>query len=627
MGHHNHSITLTSLRDIDGLERQSSFEEVSPAQTVYGVFAASAARYGDRCALNMVLSGEESELTRRVGYRALLEGITRSANLFASLGGENAGVAYLLPSLIETHFVLWGAETSGFAVPLNPLLTPEQIVELVRAAGAKLLVTVGPALDAQIWGKSVHVKRALPNLSVVCIEPPAQPEVNCVSFHEAVAQRGGDRLEFSASNSPDSIVAYFHTGGTTGGPKLVAHTSRNQVCAAFGAAALMGLRETDRVTNGMPMFHVGGAIAGSLSFFMRGAEIVVLSPQGLRNPDIVRRFWNIVDRFGITVLVAVPTALTAILAIPVTGSLATVRFGLTGAAPIPRSVVERFTALTGKPLHEILGMTESGGVTAVDPTGDQPTAGSVGIRLPYTTLRVRRRNQDGRLGDDCVAGEVGVLFVTGPTVSPGYLDSTQNDKVFADGGLDTGDLAYLSADGKLFIAGRAKDIIIRSGHNIDPAMVEAAFARCPSVATAVVVGQPDPYAGELPIAYVTLSAGMEATEAELIEFACQYIAERPAWPKRVHIVDALPMTAVGKVHKPALRADATVRLLRSTLAALARDPSLEIEARVGGKRGLEVVVTMSGADDAAVEKVDAEMKKFLFEYSIRRTNTSLQTPS
>ena len=624
MGHHIHSIALKSLRDIDELESRYSFDEASPARTVYDIFTASAARYGERCALNMVLSGEDNEDTRRVDYRELLEGITRSANLFASLGDENAGVAYLLPSLVETHFVLWGAETSGFAVPLNPLLTPEQIVELIRASGARLLVTVGPARDAQIWEKSVYVKRALPNLCLVCIDPPAQPEVDVVSFDEAIAQHSADRLEFSASKSPDSIVAYFHTGGTTGNPKLVAHTSRNQVCAAFGAAALMGLRETDRVTNGMPLFHVGGAIAGSLSFFMHGAEIVVLSPHGLRNPNMVHRFWNIVNRFGITVLVAVPTALTAILAVPVTGSLDTVRCGFTGSAPIPRSVVERFVALTGKPLHEILGMTESGGVTALDPAGGQPTAGSVGIRLPYTTLRVRRRNQDGRLGDDCAAGEVGVLFVAGPTVSPGYLDSTQNTRVFEDGGLDTGDLAYLNTDGKLFIAGRAKDVIIRSGHNIDPSMVEAAFARCPSVATAVVVGQPDPYAGELPVAYVTLAPGKEATEAELIEFACQYITERPAWPKRVHIVDQLPLTEVGKVYKPALRADATVRSLGSTLAALAPDSTFEIEAREGGKRRLEIVVTISGADDAAVAKVDAELKKFLFEYSIRRANVTTQ---
>lgn len=619
----NQTISLANLRDVEEFERHVTCEQALPAQSVYGVFKASADLYGDRCALNFVLTADEGEDTRRVSYQALLEGITRSANLFAGLAGPNAGVAYLLPTLIETQFVLWGAETSGYAVPINHFLTPEHIVELVHLSGAKILVTVGPEIDAQIWEKSIHVKHCLPNISLVCIDVPANPEVECISFGEGVAQRRGDSLEFERCNSPDSIVAYFHTGGTTGLPKLVAHTNRNQVCAAFGAAALLSLCDTDRVTNGLPLFHVGGTIGCSLAFFMRGAEVFILSPLGLRNPSMVQRFWHIIDRYGITVLCAVPTALAAVLAVPVSGSLTTVRFGMTGAAPIPRSVAERFVEITGKSLHEILGMTESGGVTTVDPVGASPTIGSVGIRLPYTRLRVRRRDEAGLLGDDCAAGEIGALFVTGPTVSPGYLDPAQNAQVFWDGGLNTGDLAYIGEDGKLFIAGRSKDVIIRSGHNIDPAMVEDAFRRCPSVAMAAVVGQPDPYAGELPVAYVTLASGRVATEAELIEFACQLIAERPAWPKRVYIVNALPLTAVGKVYKPSLRSDAAVRLLKPMLSAIATNSLVEVEVRDGGKRGLDVAVTISGSDDVIADKVDAELGKFIFQHTIRRVGSNV----
>ena len=178
-----------------------------------------------------------------------------------------------------------------------------------------------------------------------------------------------------------------------------------------------------------------------------------------------------------------------------------------------------------------------------------------------------------------------MLFVSGPTVSPGYRDPLQNAGVFTDGGLNTGDLAYFGADDKLFIAGRAKDVIIRSGHNIDPAMVEAAFERCPSVAMAAVVAQPDPYAGELPVAYVTLAPGAVAAEEELMAFARNHIAERPAWPKHVYIVDALPLTAVEKLYEPALRCDATVRLLKPILSDIAPAASVEVEARDGGKRG------------------------------------------
>lgn len=622
MGMDGRSITLANLREIEALEAQYSFDEIAagfaPAQTIYSLFETSAARYAGRCAISMVLTGDEDEAVRRVSYQALLEGITQSANLFASLGGENAGVAYLLPSLVETHFVLWGAEVSGYAVPVNPLLSHEQLVELLAASGAKILVTVGPDVDAPTWEKSVRVKQALPALSLVCIGAPAQPDVDCLDFHTHLARQRADALAFDPRKEAGSTVACFHTGGTTGVPKLVIHTNRNQICAAFGAAALLSLTEQDKVTNGMPLFHVGGAISSSLAFFIRGAEVVILSPAGLRNPAMVQRHWRIVRRMGVTIVGAVPTALAALLAVPFEGPLTTVRFGITGAAPLSRSTAERFTAITGKPLHEILGMTESGGVTAVDPTGAPPTAGSVGVRAPYTRMRVRRLAAAGDPGDDCAPGEIGTLYVTGPTVSPGYLDPSQNGKVFRDGWLDTGDLAYLDADGKLFIAGRAKDIIIRSGHNIDPAMVEAAFARHPAVAAAVVVGQPDAYAGELPVAYVTKAAGKAVDEAELLDFARQYISERPAWPKQVHVVDALPLTAVGKVHRPTLRADAAVRLLRPALQEAAPAARIEVEARDGGKRGLEVFVTASNCCDDAAKALDDLLRPFLFEYSIRR---------
>ncbi len=243
--------------------------------------------------------------------------------------------------------------------------------------------------------------------------------------------------------------------------------------------------------------------------------------------------------------------------------------------------------------------------------------------MPYTQLRVRRRDETGQLGDDCAPGEIGVLFVAGPTVSPGYRDPLQNAGVFMDGGLNTGDLAYFGAEGKLFIAGRAKDVIIRSGHNIDPAMVEAAFERCPAVAMAAVVALPDPYAGELPVAYVTLAPGAMAAEEELMAFAREHIAERPAWPKHVYIVDALPLTTVGKLYKPALRCDATVRLLKPILSDIAPAASVEVEVRDGGKRGLEVAVTLAGADDAIADKIDAELRKFVFRHTVRHAGASV----
>ncbi|HCX15774.1 MAG TPA: acyl-CoA synthetase, partial [Afipia sp.] len=189
-----------------------------------------------------------------------------------------------------------------------------------------------------------------------------------------------------------------------------------------------------------------------------------------------------------------------------------------------------------------------------------PVLGSVGVRLPYTQVVVRRLSADGSLGEACAPHEVGVMTVSGPNVTPGYKDQSQNGSALRDGYLDSGDLAYTDEEGRLFIAGRSKDLIIRSGHNIDPVLIEDALQSHPAVALAAAVGQPDKYAGELPVCYVALKPGAQATPDELKAFAEPLIAERPAWPKQVIVIDAIPMTSVGKIFKPQLRTDAVQRL-------------------------------------------------------------------
>lgn len=584
----------------------------SLAASIYAALQHTAANKPQRTALTYLQTGDANEQARTVNYAALLAGVTQAANLFAQLGGIGAGVAYLLPSLVETHFVLWGAETSGYAVPLNPFLTTEQIEELVRASGAKILVTVGAAAP-EVWHKSLAVQQRIEGLQLVCIGPQG-PSGAAIDFVQALAEQPADSLQFMPAQG-EQICAYFHTGGTTGVPKLVAHSHHNQLTAARGAVHMLAIREDDCVTNGMPLFHVGGSIATSLAFFLAGANVVMLSGLGFRNPAMVRNIWRIVERYQVSVLGAVPTAMASLLATPLDGDLSSLRYGLTGAALCPANVSRRFSEVTGKALHELLGMTETGGVTAADPVGGQATPGSVGYAIPESQIRVRRHLADGSLGDDCVAGEIGVLFVQGHNVSPGYLDASQNAGVFQDNGLNTGDLAYLDSAGKLFIAGRSKDLIIRSGHNIDPLMIEAAFTSHPSVAAAAAVGQPDRYAGELPVVFIVLNdmhTDLEALQAH----AQAHIAERPAWPKSIHVLDALPVTAVGKPFKPALRAEATVRLLEPMLRSLIGAATLTVDASEGGKRGLDVQVRASGLSTAQQVQLREELDGYAFSWTL-----------
>src|SRR5258708_34909115 len=239
----------------------------------------------------MIMTGEADEASREVSYRQLFEGITRAANLFHRLAGPKPGVALVLPNLVETHFVLWGAETAGYAVPVNFLLKAEHIADLLRAADARVLVTLGPHPQLDIWEKAVEVAKRLPDVKLVRVSAPdARVPEGAIDFAAALEAQDGGRLSFASAGKDDDVAAYFHTGGTTGAPKLVTHPHRNQIVAAFGGAALLDLTEKDTMKNGLPLVHVAGTILCSLSLVVVGAGILILSPSAMRNPAIIMTF-------------------------------------------------------------------------------------------------------------------------------------------------------------------------------------------------------------------------------------------------------------------------------------------------------------------------------------------------
>ncbi len=609
---------LRTLEDIVHFEQEMPLEQRVSARSVFDLFVASAQRYPERIALTLVMTGDDDEQPRRVTYRELLGLIRRAANLFHHLAGPRPGVAYMLPSLIETHATLWGAETAGFAVPINFLLQAEHVADLIQASGASVLVALGPHPQLDIWEKALQVKALLPQLQLIRVSPPSTPVSDAaLDFLPALMLQPDDHLVFGQAGCDDDVAAYFHTGGTTGVPKLVQHSHRNQITAAFGGVVLMHMEAGNVGLNGFPLFHVAGTIINGLSPFMCGAEVVMLSPAGFRNPAMVRRYWKLVQRYRATRIGGVPTVVGALCDVPLDGAdLSSVQTGGCGAASVPRAVVERFEEHTGRPLHEVLGMTETAGITCIDPALGQRTLGSVGFRLPYTQLVIRRLKADGSLGDACAPQEIGVLTVSGPTVSRGYLNPEQNKGVFVDGMLNSGDLAYTDAEGRVYIAGRAKDLIIRSGHNIDPLMIEGVMSKHPAVTMAAAVSQPDSYAGELPVCYVSLREGAVVTQAELHAYAQEHIAERPAWPKHFYVIPAIPLTGVGKIFKPQLRADATQRLVQQMIEEKWGTGVARVEASEGGKRGMRVHVTLPPNLGHLRPQLEAVLADYLFELTI-----------
>jgi fatty-acyl-CoA synthase len=282
---------------------------------------------------------------------------------------------------------------------------------------------------------------------------------------------------------------------------------------------------------------------------------------------------------------------------------------------VGKAYAERFKV----PVLEVYGMTETASVHTISYLERELRLGSVGHAVPYSRVRVVKTDAEGRFERDCAVNEIGVVAMSGPGVFSGYVSERHNRGAFVEPGwVNSGDLGRLDEDGYLWITGRAKDLIIRGGHNIDPMAIEEVFFRHPDVALAAVVGQPDVYAGELPVAFVQLKPGAKVEAAELIRYVREHTPERAAVPVAVYFIDAIPLTAVGKVFKPALRWDAAQRAVSQMLANL-RQQDLRIAVDVGADptHGSLITVRLTGLPAAARAQLEAQVHERLNPLEMR----------
>jgi fatty-acyl-CoA synthase len=398
------------------------------------------------------------------------------------------------------------------------------------------------------------------------------------------------------------LAAFVHTGGTTGTPKIAAHTHANQLACARGMAESSGLAPGDGVLAGLPLFHVNAMIVTGIAPLYSGARVVWPGPAGYRDPALYQRFWKIVEHYQIAAMSAVPTVYSALTQVPVDADISSLTVPITGAAPLPAAVRDRFARHTGRRLLEGYGLTEATCASTWNrPGADRP--GSVGQALPGQQVKAVRAGASGSW-QDCAPGEAGTLAIGGPAVFAGYVTDPQDGgprvvrgDMVRDGWLDTGDLGHVDADGYVYLTGRAKDLIIRGGHNIDPRVIEEALLGHPGVTAAAAVGMPDAHAGEVPVAYVVAADPGAFDEAGLLEWAESTIGEPAARPKRIYAIPAIPLTAVGKQFRPALAADAARRAVAAALEGAGVSAG-EITV-TPGEAGLAVSVT--GADPLQVQ--------------------------
>ena len=546
-----------------------------PWASTYDLIRASALVHADRPALTFLHTGQPGGASTTWTYRDLLHGIHQTANLLHGLHlSPHDVVAILLPGGLAYHLALWGGEAAGIVQPLNPLLSEDKLVSLLRASQAKVLIAHGVDDDSQMRAKALRLQAQLPHLhTVLWVHPDGEPLTEPLldgtqDFHALRTQQASDRLLSDRVFSPQDIAAYFHTGGTTGAPKLARHSHGAQVFTAWANATMQGFQPTDVTMNGYPLFHVAGVLPGALCSLAIGMHVIIPTAALFRNREVVQNYWRLAEHHGCTLMSGVPTVLAALAGVPLDGAdISRMRSVRTGAAPLPPELAQRFEQTFGLQINESLGMTETAGLSTVAPPGLSAPAGCVGWPLPHAQVRIVALNSDDQAtGQDLPAGGKGMVLYKGPNLFSGYLDAAETARSFTpDGWLITGDVGFIDEQGRLHLSGRAKDLIIRGGHNIDPKVIEDALGSHPAVDLCAAVGAPDAYAGELPVAFATLKAGAQVSEAELLAFTAERVDEAPAKPKSITILERMPVTNVGKIYKPELRTLATAAVVQGLI--------------------------------------------------------------
>lgn len=613
--------------DRNRIEAEMAYEERDLPATLYGFLERTARRFADRPAISYQLLAGPQDHATTLNWQELLAQVTQAANLFRSLGvGPNDTVAYLLPNSIETPVVLLAGATAGIVNPINPLLDSEQIAGILRETNAKVLVTLKAFPKTDVAQKAADAVAAAPNVSHIIevdlnrhlrglkrfIVPLIRPKVTTrhnakvLDYEAATSEHKRDRLNFDDPQQ-DRVAAYFHTGGTTGMPKLAQHKYSGMIYNGWLGGTLL-FDETDVLMCPLPMFHVFAAYPVLMSCIASGAHVVMPTPAGYRGEGVFDNFWKLIERWQCTFLITVPTAISALMQRPLDADVSSLKTAISGSAPLPLELYNRFKQATGVEIAEGYGLTEATCLVSCNPVDGLKKVGSVGVPLPYSHVRILNHDDADNV-HECGIDEVGEICVANPGVIPGstYTEAEKNHRLFTeDVYLRTGDLGRIDADGYLWITGRAKDLIIRGGHNIDPAEIEDGLLKHPQVAFAGAIGQPDSFAGELPCVYVELTTDAKVTVEELMEHACNNIHERAAIPKHIEILPELPKTAVGKIFKPDLRKLAITRVYNEVLEGTGASVTEVVDDK---KRGLVARLARSGEVD------EAEVKRRLGEHT------------
>ncbi|MGB1266054.1 MAG: acyl-CoA synthetase [Nereida ignava] len=613
---------FASKDDITAINNAMPYEDRDRPATMYAFMKDVKDRFGSRPAISYQIFSGPKDAAETLTWDEFFARSVQAANLFRSLGvGEKDAVAFVLPNCNETAATVIGGMIAGIVNPVNPLLDATQIGAILRETKAKVVVTLKAFPKTDVAQKTAEAVALAPNVEhvievdllryvtgvkkmIIPLIRPKNPVTHNAKVHQWDAAVGAQSttLDFADSEG-DRVAAYFHTGGTTGMPKVAQHRYSGMIYNGWIGDTLL-FTEEDNVICPLPMFHVFAVHVIMMAMISSGAHVVFPTPQGYRGDGVFDNFWKLIERWQITFVITVPTAISALMQRPVDADISSIKTAFSGSSPLPLELFKKFEGATGVNIVEGYGLTEATCLVSCNPVGGLKKVGSVGLPLPYTDVKILMDTADGpkEMGVD----EIGEVCVDNHGVYAGntYTEAEKNQNLYHfDTYLRTGDLGRIDEDGYLWITGRAKDLIIRGGHNIDPAEIEEALAGHDAVAMVGAIGQPDAHSGELPCAYVELVQGASVSVDELMEYAKANIHERAAFPKYIEVLDELPKTAVGKVFKPDLRKSAITRIYDKALS----DAGLAVrvaEVQDNKKQGLLAMLTpVEGVSDAQVTDV------------------------
>lgn len=494
-----------------------------------------------------------------LSYREMGNQVSRFAAALYDLGvrkGDRVGL--MSPNSAQWQIAYYAILKLGaIVVQTNPMYMEREIEYQMNDAGAETLIvldTLYPRVE------NIRQNTTLKRVILIGLTGEAPEYEGLYRFSDLIK---GAELQLPAVtiDPKEDIAVLQYTGGTTGVSKGVMLTHFNLVANAYMTKEWFPQCEPgkERVLTVLPLFHVY-AMTSCMNF-----SIVTGSTQIILPRFEIDKVLEAINDYAPTIFPGAPTMYVAVNNHPRVKeyNISSIKFCISGSAPLPMEVGQKFRELTGGKLVEGYGLSEASPTTHCNPMNEMNRPGSIGLPFPDTLVKV----MDIETGTkEMPIGEVGELVIKGPQVMRGYWNRPHESKlVLRDGWLYTGDIAKMDEDGFCYIVDRKKDMIIAGGYNIYPREVEEVLYEHPKILEAAVVGVPDPYRGETVKAFVVLREGMMATEEEIISYCRQKMAAYKA-PRAIEFREALPKTAVGKTLRRQLAAEEKAKLEQSKQA-------------------------------------------------------------